>query len=77
MSHIDTKPNVYIDGETYIACKHDFSDLQEKIEDVLDNYKNYLYIIENARKKYLELMHPNHIAIHLHQVFKDLDGVTY
>lgn len=77
MSHIDTKPNVYVDGETYIACKHDFSDLEEKITNILDNYENYSYIIENARKKYLELMHPNYIALHLHEVFKDIDGITY
>ena len=45
LSYLDTYPNPYIDKETYIACKHDYSDLQEKIEDVLGNYNNYLYII--------------------------------
>jgi len=77
MSYIDTKPDVFIDGETYIACKHDFSDLEEKITKVLGNYNDYLYIIENARKKFIESMHPNNLALHLHKIFKNLNGITH
>ena len=76
MSYIDTTPNPYINGETYISCKHDFSDLQEKIHDILGNYKNYRYIIENARKKFNEIMSPEHLAVHLHNIFANLKGVT-
>ena len=72
MSYIDTVPNVFIDGETYIACKHDFSDLNKKIEETLANYKNYHCIIENARKKFSEQMRPENIALHLHSIFKSL-----
>lgn len=77
MSYIDTKPDVFIDGETYIACKHDFSDLEEKITKVLGNYNDYLYIVENARKKFIESMHPNNLALHLHKIFKNLNGITH
>lgn len=35
MSHLQTEPNLYIDGETYIACRWDFADLEEKIADLL------------------------------------------
>jgi len=77
MSYIDTKPDVFIDGETYIACKHDFSDLKEKITKVLGNYNDYLYIVENARKKFIESMHPNNLALHLHKIFKNLNGITH
>ena len=76
MDYIDTAPNVFIDGETYIACKHDFSDLNEKIMKILGNYKNYCYIIENARKKFKEEMAPEKLAIHLHHMFKNLKGVS-
>jgi hypothetical protein len=72
MSYIDTVPNVFIDGETYIACKHDFSDLNKKIEETLANYKNYHCIIENARKKFSEQMRPENIALHLYSTFKSL-----
>jgi|TARA_R110002096_G_scaffold127550_4_gene275448 hypothetical protein len=76
MSFNDTTPDVFIDGETYIACKHDFSDLEEKIEMILGNYKNYHYIIENARNKFKEVMDPHCIATHLYNLFKNLKGVT-
>ena len=72
MSYIDTAPNFYIDGETYIACKHDFSDLQEKTEIVLGNYKHYSYIIENSRNKILEIMNPENIALSVYNIFKQL-----
>ena len=31
MDWIDTKPNMYVEDETYIACEHDFSDIEEKV----------------------------------------------
>ena len=31
---------MYVDGETYIACKPDFSDLSEKVDYVLSDYNN-------------------------------------
>ena len=76
MSYIDTVPNIFVDGETYIACNHDFSDLQEKIESVLGNYDKLSYIIANARKRIEDVMHPNTVAIHIYEVFKKLKGVT-
>ena len=76
MSYIDTVPNIFVDGETYIACNHDFSDLQEKIESVLGNYDKLSYIIANGRKRIEDVMHPNTVAIHIYEVFKKLKGVT-
>ena len=75
MGYIDTVPNPYIDGETYIACKHDFSDLEEKIYNIIKNYKDYRYIIENARETFKREMAPEKLAIHLHDMFKNLNGV--
>jgi len=76
MSYIDTSPNPFVDGETYIACKHDFSDLEEKIDMILGNTKNYHYIIENARKKFSELYNPENIALNVYNIFKNLNGVS-
>ena len=76
MDYIDTSPNPFIAGKTYIACKHDFSDLNEKIMKVLGDYDNYLYINENAREKFAELYNPENIALHVYNIFKNLNGVT-
>ena len=76
MSFVDTCLDPFVDGETYIACKHDYSNLEEKVEEVLGNYNNYLYIIENARKKFSELYRPENIALHVYDIFKNLKGVT-
>jgi len=72
MSFIDTYPNPYIDGETYIACKHDFSDLQQKIEEVLGNYNKFSYIIENARKTFSELYTQENVARRVYKLFNNL-----
>ena len=40
MSMVRTKPNIYIEDETYISVKPDWSDLKEKTKKVLGNFKN-------------------------------------
>jgi len=76
MSYIDTKPNVFIDGETYIACKHDFSDLEEKIHYVLDNFDELQNtMIPYARRQFTKLYQPENLAIYLHSMFKNLKGI--
>jgi len=50
MEHLETWPNLYIDGKTYISCKWDLEDLLEKIE---NNKKSFQYeIVDNAREIY-------------------------
>lgn len=75
MDYIDTAPNIFIENQTYIPCKHDFSDLEEKIDMILTNYDQYQYIIENSKKIILETMHPNNVALHLYNIFKNLNGI--
>ena len=70
MSYIETAPNIFIDGETYIACKHDYSDITEILHEVLGNYSKYQYIIDNARNKILETMHPHNVALNIYNIFK-------
>jgi hypothetical protein len=72
MSHIETAPDIFEDMKTYVACKHDYSDLPEKIDMILGNYEYYSYIIENARKTLIEKMHPNNLALHLYNIFNEL-----
>jgi hypothetical protein len=70
MNHVDTYPNIYIDGETYISCKHDYSDLEEKVDYILSNYKQLQpYLVENMRKKYKELYSNTNLVMHMYNVF--------
>lgn len=41
-SHVRMYPDIYKEYETYIPCKHDYSDLKEIIIDVLKNYNKYI-----------------------------------
>ena len=66
MSHIITEPNVY-DSGTYIACKHDYSDLEEKIRMVLDRYEYYQEMtVTNMRSKFLTQYTPERLATYMH-----------
>ena len=42
MKMVNTKPNIYIDGETYYGVKYDWSNLNEVIESVMDNFVNVM-----------------------------------
>ena len=68
MNNIDTLPNPYIDGVTYISVKSDWSNLIEKIEDVILNYKNYSYAYENFRQEFSKNYAEN--ISHWYDVFK-------
>ncbi len=52
MAHIDTKPNIFIEGETYVSVRWDFADLQEKCRYYLENPDEATQIVENARRVY-------------------------
>jgi hypothetical protein len=61
MSHLRTEPDLYRDGETYVACRWDFGDLAEKTNYVLSNGEKMASIAANARwtaKNYLEMSGP-------------------
>ena len=70
-------PLVALSPDSDCNSQHDYSDLQEKVEDILGNYNNYRYIIENARKKFSELYRPENVALHVYNIFKSLNGVAY
>lgn len=76
MDYLTTQPNIFVNGETYIACNHDYSDLMDKVEYILSNYKELSsYLIPNIRKKIIESLNPNNVAIHLHKIISTLKNV--
>jgi len=55
LDYLWTMPNIYVPGETYVDVKYDWSDLLEKINEILSKYEYYQkYYVENMRKKITE-----------------------
>lgn len=52
MDHIDTQPNIFVEGETYIPVKWDFADLDEKCRYYLKHSDEAECIVQNARRVY-------------------------
>jgi len=78
MDYINSKPFVYENNETYISCKYDWSDVEDKITYILSNYNELQpYLVENMRKRFTEEYSFEKLAIHLYELFKNLDGVSY
>lgn len=59
MSHLNTWPNYYISGETYLSYKWDCSDLLDVVEDALLNYKKHREIAVTAQEKYRSMLLSN------------------
>lgn len=49
MSHLRTEPDLYRDGETYVAINWDFSDLSSKVKSLLSDEPRRRSIAERAR----------------------------
>jgi hypothetical protein len=77
MSHLETKPNIYRAGETYIPCRHDFADLPDVVEHVLTNYTTIQRdLVENMRKAYVEAYTPENLVLHIYDILKQMDEFT-
>lgn len=52
MSHMETWPNFFVDGETMVTHRWDLADIEEKIESILSNYDHYLSIATEGQNRY-------------------------
>jgi glycosyltransferase involved in cell wall biosynthesis len=76
MSHILSEPFIYENDETYIAVKYDWSDLEERIDYVLSDYKNIRErLVQNMRKRFEEKYNLEHLVLHIYNIFKNLENV--
>ncbi len=48
MAHLQTSPNIFVDGQTYVAVNWDLSDLEDKTRHFLDNPSEAQEIVGNA-----------------------------
>jgi len=75
MNMVKTKPNIYIEDESYISVKPDWSDLKEKTNKVLGNFNNYSYIANNFRERFKKEYSLENLCLHWYNIFNDLDNV--
>jgi hypothetical protein len=52
MSHVETWPDYYRDGETYVAFRWDTSDLREVLDEVLAGYQDFIAIAHAGQEIY-------------------------
>lgn len=57
MSHLETYPDIYKKNETYVPVEIDMSDLESTLRKVLENYNDYIPIIEKVQKDFLHAIH--------------------
>jgi len=73
---VDTIPNVYEDGKTYIACKYDWSDLEEKIDYILSNFNELNEKLNhNLRQQFTEKYSYHNLCMHYYNLFSNLTEV--
>jgi hypothetical protein len=53
LNHLITFPDVFIENETYIPVSWEMNDLKQKLEEVIDNYQNYINIAKNGQNAFL------------------------
>lgn len=76
MSHVNSYPFIYEDGVTYIACKYDWSDVEEKIDYVLSNYsKLQPYLTENLRNAYKTQYSAESLVLYFYNQLLTLEGI--
>tara|TARA_R110000868_G_scaffold345426_1_gene606546 strand:+ start:8666 stop:9712 length:1047 start_codon:yes stop_codon:yes gene_type:complete len=76
MSDIITTPDYYIDEKTYFAVKPDWSNLNEKIEYLLDNMELVDFVANNAQKRFTELYSPHNFCMHWYNFFSNINQVV-
>ena len=74
---VDTLPNMMIDNETFIPCKYDWSDLEEKIDYILSNFDEINEKINyNIRNMFLENFTSENLCMHYYKMFSELNNIT-
>lgn len=72
MEYIETEPNIFIPGETYVPVSWDFSDLEEKCRYYLENPEKADRIIQNAHQVYTNYFKQGKFTEFLGNLTRDL-----
>jgi hypothetical protein len=68
---VECWPDIYVNNETYIPCKPDFSDLKEKIEWIKSNWNKLSDFRERNMLLVKEARRPDNFAEHMSEVFNN------
>jgi hypothetical protein len=52
MSHMETYPDIYRDGKTMVAHRWDLTDFEDKLNEVLEDYPQYVAVSEGGQELY-------------------------
>ena len=76
MSKINTIPNIYEDGKTYIAVNYNWSNLTERVDYVLSNF-NFLNekINHNIRERFNNEYRYEKLCTYWYNIFSNLDNI--
>jgi|TARA_Y100000310_G_scaffold82897_1_gene79549 hypothetical protein len=75
-SKVDSIPNIMFDDVTYIPCKYDWSDLEEKIDYILTNFDELNEkILTNIRSMFKEKYTYENLCMYYYSLFSELEGV--
>ena len=81
LGYIDTKPNIFYpefgnEPATYVNVEYNWSNLIDKIDFTLSNYDEMRpAMVEKMREKFKELNKNENLALHLYELFSNLDGI--
>ena len=74
---VKTLPNIYEAGETYIDCKYDWSDLEEKIDYIMTNFNELNEKINtNIRQRFTDGYDYRKLCNHWYELFKNIPSVV-
>ena len=77
MSIVLSKPNVYIDKETYFAVNYDWSNLNEVIDEILSDFDRINQeVTDNARRKFVQEYQYEDYCFHYYNIFSELNDIT-
>lgn len=71
MEHIQTIPNPYVEGKTYIPVKEDWTDLYDVVTQVIGEYKNYQQLVDNFRMEFKKQYNPKSFVEYWVNLLKD------
>ena len=65
VEYLDTFPNVYIPGITYIPVQLNMEDIESKIQYAIENYSQLYEIAQNGQNEYLKyILNSNNFIRH-------------
>ena len=74
MGLVDTAPNMYVEGKTYFGVQNDWSDLNEVVGGIVEDFNNLNdKVTTYAREQYLKVYDVKNYLEHVVNMFKEIN----